>query len=187
MLTSSSSPPLSSTVAQPTIRPSISATSTSSPRRRCDPARAPQASTRRGRANRCLLRIQRLRREGRRSSTPTRFREHLPWSLGGHEYRRPLPRSTGYLFLSSPGPSWCHTRGVGNKMQHGPCTGRPLLPRSALWTVADLLADVSRITRRRTRCHRTLPPPATALATTNLPPHLPPHLSPHCVAELSRI
>jgi hypothetical protein len=113
------------TVGKSRLRPSRQAAKPyvyTSPPTALGPARAPQASTRRGRANRYLLRIQRLRREGRRSSTPTRFREHRPWSLGGHEHRRPLPRSTGCLFLSSPGLSrqWCFRRDRPEALRPGP-------------------------------------------------------------------
>jgi hypothetical protein len=48
--------------------------------------------------------------------TPTRFREHLPWSLGGHDHRKPSPGSTACSSRPGAKPSWWHDRWAGNKM-----------------------------------------------------------------------
>jgi hypothetical protein len=47
---------------------------------------------------------------------PARFREHLPWSLGGHEHRKPPPGSTATSSRLAATPSWRHDRWAGNKM-----------------------------------------------------------------------
>ena len=47
---------------------------------------------------------------------PTRFREHLPWSLGEHEHPKPPPGSTATSSWLAATPSWWHDRWAGNKM-----------------------------------------------------------------------
>ena len=47
---------------------------------------------------------------------PARFREHLPWPLGGHEHRKLPPGSTATSSRLAATPSWRHDRWAGNKM-----------------------------------------------------------------------